>query len=75
LPIAESYERESTKETIRFLVIAKGSAGERRTQIYIGMESGYIGKEQGERWFKEVLRISGMLSSQIIKLKERKLSA
>ncbi|MGA0936277.1 MAG: four helix bundle protein [Pseudohongiellaceae bacterium] len=56
-------------------MIAKGSAGERRTQIYIGMESGYIGKEKGERWFKEVLRISGMLSSLIIKLKERKLSA
>lgn len=33
--IAEGYERDSDAEIARFLQIAKGSAGELRTQIYI----------------------------------------
>ncbi len=39
--IAEGYERQSDKETVNFLNYAKGSAGELRTQIYIGMDIGY----------------------------------
>ena len=35
--IAEGYERNSNKEFANFLNYAKGSAGEIRTQIYIGM--------------------------------------
>ena len=36
--IAKGYERDSNKEVANFLNYAKGSAGELRTQIYIGME-------------------------------------
>jgi len=36
--IAEGLERDSQKETIRFRSYAKGSCGELRTQIYIGIE-------------------------------------
>ena len=36
--IAEGYERDSNKEVANFLNYAKGSAGELRTQIYIGMK-------------------------------------
>ena len=38
--IAEGYERNSEKELANFLNYAKGSAGELRTQIYIGIEIG-----------------------------------
>ncbi len=34
--IAEGFERDSNAEMARFLTIAKGSAGEARTQIYTG---------------------------------------
>ena len=67
--IAEGYERESTKEAVRFLKIAKGSAGELRTQIYIGMKAGYINKDNGKKWLDVALRISAMLSSLIQRLK------
>lgn len=40
--IAEGAERDSQKEFIRFLHIAKGSAAELCTQIYIGARIGLI---------------------------------
>ena len=59
--IAEGYERGSAKETVNFLNYAKGSAGELRTQMYIGIDIGYIEREAGMAWIKEVEEISRML--------------
>ena len=47
--IAEGIERDSDKETKHFLSYAKGSCGELRTQVYIGMKIGYISKENGNK--------------------------
>jgi len=44
--IAEGAERGTTAEFIRFLRIAKGSAAELRTQLYIATEVGTISKEK-----------------------------
>jgi len=63
--IAEGFERESLKECLTFLSYAKGSCGELRTQIYIGIEIGYISKEGGQGWIKEATEISSMISSLI----------
>ncbi len=63
--IAEGFERESNKEFINFLSYAKGSAGELRTQIYIGMEIGYIEKNVGKEWMSDCQDISRMLSALI----------
>ncbi len=59
--IAEGFERESPKESVRFLSYARGSAGELRTQIYIGIEIGYIDKDTGRRWVEETRAISSMV--------------
>nr|WP_035586589.1 four helix bundle protein [Hippea jasoniae] len=45
--IAEGMEKESDKEKIRFIEIAKGSCAELITQIYIGIEINYIEKQLG----------------------------
>ena len=59
--IAEGYERGSDKETVNFLNYAKGSTGELRTQIYIGIEIGYIDKKIGRLWINETEEISKMI--------------
>jgi len=63
--IAEGFERESNREFIRFLYIAKGSCGELETQILIGMDVGYIKPAQGRQWAQEAKEISAMLGGLI----------
>ena len=71
--IAEGIERTSNKETVNFLSYAKGSCGEVRTQIYIGIDIGYIPKETGNSWVTETKEISAMLVGQMKSI-EKKLS-
>ena len=63
--IAEGHERESKKETLNFLSYAKGSCGELRSQIYIGMEIKYISQSIGQEWISEASAISAMLKGPI----------
>ena len=60
--IAEGFERATGKDKRNFLNYSKGSCAELRTQIYIGMEIGYIPKELGKNWIKETEEISSMLT-------------
>ncbi len=59
--VAEGYERNSNKEFIRFLNIAKGSCGELRTQIYISRKLDFVTKADFERLIAECKEISAML--------------
>ena len=63
--IAEGFERNSQKECLSFLSFAKGSCGELRTQIIIGMRIGYIGQSEGSRWLREAEEISLMLGALV----------
>ena len=63
--IAEGFERGSQKECMAFLLYAKGSCGELRTQIFIGMEIGYIEPQIGQKWLQETKEISLMLGGLI----------
>ncbi len=59
--IAEGAERESDREFRRFLAIAKGSAGELRTQLYIGLRAGVFSEEQARPLINEAKEISAMI--------------
>ncbi|MGI2027826.1 four helix bundle protein [Endozoicomonas acroporae] len=63
--IAEGVERSSFKERKHFLSIAKGSSAECRTQVYIGIEVGYIDQTAGKRWIQELKEISAMIQGLI----------
>ncbi|MDZ7681615.1 MAG: four helix bundle protein [Fodinibius sp.] len=71
--IAEGAERQSKKEFKYFLNVAKGSAAELRTQIYIGMETGIVDKELGKRLIEELKELSSMMQG-LIKSLDKKLN-
>jgi four helix bundle protein len=70
--IAEGFERNSTNQFLYFLVIAKGSAGEFRTQLLIAKNQKYISEFEFEKINNEALEVSKKLGSFITYLKEFK---
>ncbi len=44
--IAEGFERSSDREFRRFLYIAKGSAGEVRSQLFVALDLGYVTSDE-----------------------------
>ena len=69
--IAEGYERRGSREYLHFLTIAKGSAGELRTQLYIASSIGAIDPAKVSAMVSELKEISSMLQAIIAKLQER----
>lgn len=63
--IAEGYERKSNLEFVRYLYIAKGSAGELRTQLYLAYDLQYINDEVFKEFSERVEVISKSLSGFI----------
>jgi four helix bundle protein len=63
--IAEGDERETNKEAVRFLYIAKGSLAELRTQLEIAHHVGYIKQEIWQTLDNECGQIGRMLGSLI----------
>lgn len=63
--IAEGAERNSKRDFIHFLYIAKGSAAELRTQLYLASELGFISREAALSLANECKAISKMLKGLI----------
>ena len=61
--IAEGMTRDSNKEKRRFLDIARSSLSEARTQIYIGIEIGYINNDTCREWVIESKELHAMINS------------
>lgn len=59
--IAEGYNRQTIKETIQFLYIARGSCSELETQILIGIRIGYFSEQKGNELIEQSLEIARML--------------
>ena len=51
--IAEGYARRGNKEFVKFLWIAKGSAAEIQSQLYVARALGYVSQDQFDRLYSE----------------------
>jgi four helix bundle protein len=69
--LAEGLEKDSLKENVRYIEIARGSAAELQTQIYIAIEINYLDVQTGMQWKEEINQISKMLNALKQNLKGR----
>ena len=66
--IAEGYERNSTPEYRRFLLIAKGSSGEVRAQLALARNLDYLRSEEADRLIASCVEVTRMLGGLVKKI-------
>ena len=71
--IAEGFERGSKLEFINSLTIAKGEAGELKSQLYRGLDNNYFSKDIFEALYDSIDEITKMLTSLIGYLNKSKI--
>ena len=63
--IAEGFSRRSTKEFVQFLFIAKGSAAEVQSQLYVALDQGYINEEKFNELYTKSDEVARLISGFI----------
>ena len=71
--ISDSYERGGNKEFIQFLSVAKGSAGEVRSQLYVANDQGYLTMSEFDRLYGLAAEVSQIINGLIGYLKQSEL--
>ena len=59
--IAEGFERSSRLEFVNFLTIAKGSAGEVRSQLYRALDQRYVSEDDSAKLIEEYKALSAKI--------------
>jgi four helix bundle protein len=63
--IAEGFSRKGNKEFIQFLFIAKASAAELQSHLYIALDQRYFDKAQFDELYEELDKVQRQISNLI----------
>jgi four helix bundle protein len=63
--IAEGFERNSVREFIQFLSIAKGSCGEVKAYLYVALDQQYIDRDAFDQVCGNIVAIGQMIGGLI----------
>ena len=63
--IAEGFSRRTAKEFMQFLFIAKGSAAEVQSQLYVALDQGHISKQKFEELYSKSDEVARLTSGFI----------
>ena len=66
---AEELSRRSNREFVQFLFIAKGSAAEIQSQLYIAKDLGYVSEREFDKLYSDIDTLSRQVSRFITYLK------
>ncbi|MBT7064832.1 MAG: four helix bundle protein [Verrucomicrobia bacterium] len=69
--IAEGYERGSNRDFAKFLFIARGSAGEVRSMLYVALDHEYIDQPTFDRLHKDCAKCSRTIWGLIKAIKSK----
>ena len=70
--LAEGFGRGGRSEFHQFVVIAKGSCAEVRSQLYVALDVGYITQEQFDRLYSRAIEVSKILGGLRSSLQRQK---
>ena len=70
--IVEGFEKNNNNEFIRYLKIAKGSAGEVRNHLYIALEIGYITQTDFDNLNAELINLANQIGGFIYYLSKKR---
>jgi len=69
--LAEGFERDNDNEFVQFLRVAKGSAGELRTQLDLANRIGYLSEEISGNLFNRIENISKQIYGLMEYIREK----